>query len=58
MLGKFTVMNDVEFATLDWGKVGALCNPSSTGAKNLTVLDGRLHPARDMTFIGIRTKKK
>ena len=58
MTGKFTFMNDVEFAPLDWGKVGALCNPSSAGAKNLTVLDGRLYPARDMTFISMRTKKK
>jgi len=50
MTGKFTFMNDVEFAPLDWGKVGALCNPSSTGAKNLTVLDGRLYPGKGHDF--------
>ena len=50
MPGKFTLMNDIEFATLDWGKVGALCSPSSTGAKNLTVLDGKLYPGKGHDF--------
>jgi quercetin dioxygenase-like cupin family protein len=50
MPGKFTSMNDVEFATLDWGKVGALCSPSGTSAKNLTVLDGKLYPGKGHDF--------
>jgi len=50
MSGKFTFMNDIDFATLNWGKVGALCSPSSTGAKNLTVLDARLYPGKGHDF--------
>jgi quercetin dioxygenase-like cupin family protein len=50
MTGKFTLIKETEFATLDWGKVAALCNPSSTGAKQLTILDGKLFPGKGHDF--------
>jgi len=50
MSGKFILMKDVERAPQDWGEVGALCNPLGTGAKNLTVLYGKLNPDKGHNF--------
>ena len=50
MTGKFTLIAETEFATLDWGRVAALCSPSNTGAKNLTLLDGKLFPGKGHDF--------
>ena len=50
MTGKFAFISETDHTTLDWGRVGALCNPSSTGAKQLVVLDARLFPGRGHDF--------
>lgn len=50
MSGKFTLMAETGFATLDWGRVGALCSPSRTGAKQLTILDARLYSGKGHDF--------
>ena len=50
MPGRFSLINDIAFATLDWGRIASLCDPSSTGAKQLTLLDGRLFPGRGHNF--------
>jgi quercetin dioxygenase-like cupin family protein len=50
MSGKFSFVKDIEFATLDWGRVGSLCSPPSTGARQLTILDGRLFPGKGHDF--------
>jgi quercetin dioxygenase-like cupin family protein len=49
-VGKFALASETEYATLDWGRVGAHCSPSLTGAKHLTILDGRLHPGKGHNF--------
>lgn len=48
--GKFLMAKETDFATLDWGRVGANCSPSRTGAKQLTILDGRLYPGKGHDF--------
>ena len=50
MTGKFTFISETEHATLDWGRVGALCDPSGTGARQLVVLDARLFPGNGHDF--------
>lgn len=50
MSGKFTLTSETDYATLDWGRVGTLCNPSGTGAKQLAILDGRLYPKKGHDF--------
>lgn len=50
MSGMFTFTSKTDYATLDWGKVGALCNPSGTGARQLTILEGRLFPNKGHDF--------
>lgn len=49
MTGKFTLIAETEFATLDWGRVAALCHPG-TGAKQLTILDGKLFSGKGHDF--------
>ena len=49
MAGKFTFVAETEFATLDWGRVAALCHPG-TGAKQLTILDGKLFSGKGHDF--------
>jgi quercetin dioxygenase-like cupin family protein len=50
MAGRFTFSIDTEFATLDWGRIGVISDPSGTGARQLTILDGRLFPGKGHDF--------
>lgn len=50
MSGKYVLRNETEFATLDWGKIAALSSPSTTGARNLTILEGILVPGKGHNF--------
>lgn len=50
MSGKFTFTNKTDYATLDWGRVAALCSPSGTGAKEITILEGHLFPRKGHDF--------
>lgn len=50
MAGKFMLISEIEHATLDWGRVGALCSPSGTGAKHLAILDGRVFSGKGHDF--------
>ena len=50
MAGKFVPSAGVEREKLDWGTLGWLSRPSSTGAKNLTVIDVELLPGFGHNF--------
>jgi quercetin dioxygenase-like cupin family protein len=50
MSGQFTLIEKTDFSTLDWGRIASLCNPKNTGAKHLTILDGRLLPGKGHDF--------
>lgn len=50
MPGKFVLKNEIDYATVDWGKIGVLSSPSTTHAKNLTILDGILIPGKGHNF--------
>lgn len=44
MNGKFVHAADIERERLDWGRLGWISRPSSTGAGRLTVIDVTLEP--------------
>ncbi len=46
----FTIASETEPEILDWGRLRWLCNPPSTGAKDLTVIDVTLTPGRGHDF--------
>ena len=50
MSGKFTLIAETEFATVDWGRVAALCNPEGAGAKRLTILNAKMYPGKGHDF--------
>ena len=50
MDGKFLPMKDMNFTGHDWGRVGNLCVPANTGAKQLTILEARLLPGKGHDF--------
>ena len=50
MDGKFLPMADLNFTAHDWGRVGNLCVPANTGAKQLTILEARLLPGKGHDF--------
>ena len=50
MPGKFTIRSDVAPEVLDWGQLRWLCNPPTTGAKDLTVIDVSLDPGKGHDF--------
>jgi quercetin dioxygenase-like cupin family protein len=50
MDGKFLPIEDMGFATHDWGRVGNLCVPANTGARQLTILEARLLPGKGHDF--------
>ena len=50
MHGKFTLNKETEYASLDWGRIGVLCSPGSAGARQLTILDGKLLPGKGHDF--------
>jgi len=46
----FTIASETEAEILDWGRLRWLCNPPSTGAKDLTVIDVTLLPGKGHNF--------
>lgn len=50
MPGKFVVSSDVEREELDWGTLGWLSRPPTTGASSLTVLEVNLLPGEGHNF--------
>jgi quercetin dioxygenase-like cupin family protein len=50
MGGKFVIAKETKPEQLDWGKLGWMSNPPSTGAKQLTVIDVTLKPGKGHDF--------
>ena len=50
MSGKFIIAGETQPATLDWGRVGWLSNPSVTGAARLAIVEGHLFPGKGHDF--------
>ncbi|MEO8668398.1 MAG: cupin domain-containing protein [Bauldia sp.] len=50
MAGKFVLAREVTPEINDWGKLGWLSNPPSTGAEKLTVIDVTLSPGKGHDF--------
>ena len=50
MAGKFVMAKEIKPEINDWGKLGWLSNPPSTGAKDLTVIDVNLSPGKGHDF--------
>jgi len=50
MQGKFLLQAMMNFTGHDWGRVGNLCVPANTGAKQLTILEARLLPGKGHDF--------
>ena len=50
MQRRFTIASETEPEALDWGRLRWLCNPPSTGAKELTVIDVTLLPGKGHNF--------
>jgi quercetin dioxygenase-like cupin family protein len=48
--GKFVHGQDIEREQLDWGRMGWISRPSSTGAARLTVIDVALEPGHGHDF--------
>ena len=46
----FTIASETEPEVLDWGRLRWLCNPPSTGARDLTVIDVTLSPGKGHNF--------
>lgn len=47
---RFTIASETEPEALDWGRLRWLCNPPSTGARDLTVIDVTLSPGKGHNF--------
>ncbi len=50
MPSKFVIAKDTKLEINDWGRLGWLSNPPSTGAKQLTVIDVNLDPGKGHDF--------
>jgi quercetin dioxygenase-like cupin family protein len=50
MPGIFVIAKDTKLEINDWGRLGWLSNPPSTGAKQLTVIDVNLDPGKGHDF--------
>jgi len=50
MNGKFILSNQVEREQLDWGELGWLSRPSTTHAKNITVIEVTLNAGHGHNF--------
>ena len=50
MPGKFVIAKDTKLEINDWGRLGWLSNPPSTGAKQLTVIDVNLDAGKGHDF--------
>jgi quercetin dioxygenase-like cupin family protein len=50
MNAMFRIGNEIEPTSRDWGSVAMLCNPPSTGAKQLTVAEAIIRPGQGHSF--------
>jgi quercetin dioxygenase-like cupin family protein len=50
MQRRFTIASEIAPDVLDWGRLRWLCNPPTTGAKDLTVIDVTLSPGKGHNF--------
>lgn len=50
MSGKFTLSQQVEREQLDWGEIGWICNPPTTKAKDITVMEVTLNARQGHNF--------
>jgi quercetin dioxygenase-like cupin family protein len=50
MNGKFILGSDVERETLDWGTIGHISRPPSTGARDVTAMEVTLKPGMGHNF--------
>lgn len=50
MAGKFALAKDTPPEILDWGQLRWMCNPPTTGARQLTVIDVTLSPGKGHDF--------
>ena len=50
MRGRFISKGDVKQDELDIARLGWVCNPAATGAKQLTVIEGTFFPGRGHSF--------
>lgn len=50
MSGKFVMGKDAERETLDWGTLGWMSRPATTGASQLVVIEVNLLPGRGHNF--------
>ncbi len=50
MGGKFVIASEMQPEVLDWGRLGWLSHPPSTGARQLTVIDVTLAPDKGHDF--------
>ena len=50
MAGKFVIAKETKPEVLDWGRLGWLSHPPSTGARQLTVIDVTLSPGKGHSF--------
>ena len=48
--GKFVMVGETKPDVLDWGRLGWLSNPPTTGARQLTVIDVTLAPGKGHNF--------
>ena len=50
MSGKFVLASETTPEVLDWGRLGWMSNPPTTGARQLTVIDVTLAPGKGHNF--------
>jgi quercetin dioxygenase-like cupin family protein len=50
MSGKFVFSSEAERETLDWGTLGWMSRPATTGARDLVVIEVNLLPGRGHNF--------
>jgi hypothetical protein len=50
MAGMFNISGETDFKSLDWGRVGWHSNPSTTGAAQLAIVEGRSFPGKGHDF--------
>jgi quercetin dioxygenase-like cupin family protein len=50
MSKRFVIASETTPEVLDWGRLGWLCNPPTTGARDLTVIDVTLSPGKGHNF--------
>ena len=58
MNAKFVPSSDVERINLDWGVLGWLSRPATTGARNLTVIEVTSSQGMATTSTNTQTRKR